>query len=438
MTQRRRRSASRFLRHWRLSRATRLRVYLVLGLSCLSLAFLGCLAGHDHRPWFAPRPAGPTGSTPPVVDRTIRVRLLGLRPEPRFDLQILCAYRLRDGRGGRELTRAGQPLPRVTVAPAAGSGAILLGAASCNTDDLLVEPDGDAALVVNDRTYRGRLRIRRADSGLTVTNLVDVESYLCGVLRGELPRGFDPQAQRALAVAARTYVLYEKLTAPVDHDYDVLSDERSQMYVGVAGEDRRAVEAVRETSGEPAGRRRRARKIFSTYYSSCCGGMTQSVREFRPGDPFVPTLAGGVRCNDCSAAPAFAWGPVTLSKIEITKRLVARYPRLASLGQITAVAVDQTGPDGRATRIRVTGSGGAATTLVGEDFRLSMGGHVLKSTRFRLVDSGKSVRFADGRGFGHGVGLCQYGADHRARMGATYRQILEFYFPGVIVRRVYR
>jgi stage II sporulation protein D len=258
------------------------------------------------------------------------------------------------------------------------------------------------------------------------------------VLRGELPAHFHPQAQRALAVAARSYVLYEKLTAPAGRDYDVLADERSQMYIGVKGEDATAVGAVDDTLGEVClVRDGGSEKVFSTYYSSSCGGMTQPVLEFRPGDPNVPSLAGNVVCNDCYLAPSFQWNPVRMSKAEITRRVVARYPRLSRLGQITQVTVEDRGKSGRATKIKLVGSGGASEILVAEDFRLCLGGHTLKSTRFKIVDEGSKVRFVDGRGFGHGVGLCQYGADRQAKLGRSYRQILEYYYPGVIIRSVY-
>jgi len=406
---------------------------LLVSLAAITLGFVGCLT--REQPGIRQSPP-PDQNAKPSVDRSIRVRLLGAQPVPSFNLEIASACRVRDTQTGKQLISLTRPMATAKVAPAGRS--VMLGSTRCDTDDLLIEPGRDASIVVDGKTYRGSLRIRRSADGLTATNLVDVEDYLRGVLRGELPAHFHAQAQRALAVAARTYVFYEKLTAPPGRDYDVLADERSQMYIGVKGEDAAAVRAVDDTVGEVClVRVGGTEKVFSTYYSSSCGGMTQPVLEFRPGDPDVPTLAGNVVCNDCYLAPSYQWNPVRMSKAEITRRVVARYPRLSRLGQITRVSVEDRGKSGRATKIMLVGSGGASEILVGEDFRLCLGGHVLKSTRFKIVDEGSKIRFVDGRGFGHGVGLCQYGADRKAKLGKSYREILECYYPGVIIRSVY-
>ncbi len=406
---------------------------LLFSLASVTLAFVGCLT--RDQPGI--RQSTPeNSSTKSTVDRTIRVRLMGAQAVPAFNLEIASPCRVRDASTGKQLLSLTKPMAASRVAPA--RHAVMLGSTKCDSDDLLIEPSRDASLVIDGKTYRGSLRIRRSGDGLTATNLIDVEDYLRGVLRGELPAHFHPQAQRALAVAARTYVLYEKLTAPVGRDYDVLADERSQMYIGVKGEDATAVGAVDDTVGEVClVRDHGSEKVFSTYYSSSCGGMTQPVLEFRPGDPDVPTLAGNVVCNDCYLAPSFQWNPVRMSKAEITRRVVARYPRLSRLGQITQISVEERSKSGRATKIKLVGSGGTVEILVGEDFRLCVGGHTLKSTRFKIVDEGARVRFVDGRGFGHGVGLCQYGADRQAKLGRSYRQILEYYYPGVIIRSAY-
>lgn len=406
---------------------------LLISLAGITLGFVGCLTRESP----GIRQSAPdTGTSKATVDRTIRVRLLGGQPVSGFNLEIASPCRVRDASTGKQILSLTKPMPAARIAPS--KGGIMLGSTVCDSGEILIEPARDASLVVDGKTYRGNLRIRRTGEGLTATNYIDVEDYLRGVLRGELPAHFHPQAQRALAVAARTYVLYEKLTAPPGRDYDVLADERSQMYIGVKGEDATAVGAVDDTVGEVClVRDGGAEKVFSTYYSSSCGGMTQPVLEFRPGDPDVPTLAGNVICNDCYLAPSYQWNPVRVSKAEITRRVVARYPKLSRLGQITQVSVEERSKSGRATKIKLVGSGGSSEILVGEDFRLCVGGHTLKSTRFKIIDEGSKVRFVDGRGFGHGVGLCQYGADRQAKLGRGYHQILEYYYPGVIIRAAY-
>lgn len=425
------------MRRWSLRMRTlrrpSLRRALAVGLSLAALVFVGCLARRES---FLRR-EGPR-AVRWSIDSNVRIRLLSADPLDAVTLECTSPYRLRRFDGGRTLIDSPRPLAPSRLQPAARNpGGLLLAGARIEADDVLVEPRRDTCLFVNGNPYRGAIRVCRDGRGLAVTNLLNVEDYLRGVLRGELPEHFHSEAQRALAVAARTYVLYQKLTVGSRQDYDVLADERSQMYVGVKGEDRAADAAIEATRGQVClvdddGQER----IFCTYYSSCCGGMTQGVREFRPSDPVVAPLTGGVACNYCYLAPGYRWGPVRLTKAEITRRLVARYPSLGRLGQVTKVLPVTTGRDGRIVRVRVVGSGGQEEALVAEDFRLCLGGHVVKSTNCRIVDEGKFVRFVDGKGFGHGVGLCQYGADQLARKGRSFLQILQFYYPGAIVRRI--
>jgi len=394
----------------------------------------GCLIrGADTiRP--TPTPPGPPPK--PAIDRSVRVRLTGAQPVSTLQLSVITPFAIRDAGSARLLHESTQPLQDARVQSA--TSGLEFGPTRIDADDVVVVPAREPALIVNGRTYRGSLRVRRAADGLTATNILDIEDYLRGVLRGELPAGFHPQAQQALAVAARTYVIYERLTAPADRDFDVLADERSQMYIGVKGEDSIAVEAVENTKGLVCLVRDGDKdRVFSTYYSSCCGGVTQPVTDFRPSDPDVETLRGNVVCNDCYLAPSFKWGPLRIAKAEITQRVVARYPRLSRLGPITQVIPERVTDYGRITRVRLVGANGASETLVGEDFRLCVGGHVLRSTRTRIMDDGAFVRFVDGRGFGHGVGLCQYGAERQARLGRDYHDILRFYYPGVVFRTIY-
>ena len=142
-------------------------------------------------------------------------------------------------------------------------------------------------------------------------------------------------------------------------------------------------------------------------------------------------------CHDCYLSNHYEWPPVRISKAELTKRIVKRYPSVASIGQITSLRLKEIEPGGRVVRIQMNGSAGTNETLVGEDFRLCVGGHTLKSTHFTLTDEGAAFVFSEGRGFGHGVGLCQYGMETKASRGQDYRKILKTYYPGAEIRKLY-
>ena len=410
---------------------------LALVLGSLTLLLLGCYALRDREPW--KRPVEPRPPPEIHVDRMVRVRLLGRRPQAAVTLHVASPLVMTDVASGRPVQRDGMhSLPACTVLPGESDG-IYFGERYVDSSDVLITPKRDASIVVNGKTYRGLLRVRHVDGGLSFTNHIDVESYLRGVLRGELPRRFHPESFKAQCVAARTYVLYQMQRSSSGGTFDVYDDEGSQMYLGVRGEDGVADRAVEETRGQICVWNDRGRdKIFCTYYSSACGGRSQHVNNFKPNDPDVAPLAGNVVCEDCYLARFYRWDPVKMSKAEVTRRIVRRYPSVASIGTITRLRPKELTPDGRIIRIQLDGSTGENETLVGEDFRLSIGGHKLKSTRFTIETTKDHFVFRDGRGFGHGVGLCQHGMETKARRGRDYRQILSFYYPTSRIKTLYQ
>jgi stage II sporulation protein D len=399
---------------------------LALGLGSVTLLFLGCL----H---LRPDPPPPTVT----ADRLLRVRLGGRGPRQEGRLEVVGWFTATDFSSGEVLAGRGTRRGAVMVRPAAGKG-IDFGSRHFNCDDILIRPERDASIVLNNQTYRGLLRIRRYGDGLVFDNHLDIESYLRGVLRGELPRYFHPQAFKAQAVAARSYALYQKRNGSPNRAFDVYDSESSQVYIGVRGEDRVAVQAIEQTRGEVCvWNDNGTDKMFCTYYSSACGGCSQHVNNVKPRDPDVSPLAGNVRCSDCYLARFYRWDPVTLSKAELTKRLVACYPVLARLGRIVALQPVGTTADGRIIRIRLRGAAGRSDTLVGEDFRLAVGGRTLKSTNFDIEAHEDQFVFKNGRGYGHGIGLCQHGMETKARRGMDYKRILAIYYPGATVKKTY-
>ena len=150
-----------------------------------------------------------------------------------------------------------------------------------------------------------------------------------------------------------------------------------------------------------------------------------------------PPLAGNVPCSDCYLAKFYRWDSVEITRVELTKRLVAKYPTLSKLGTVVELEPKARTPDGRIIRMLLIGATDQNDTLLGEDFRLSVGGRVLKSTNFEIEARAQSFVFKNGKGFGHGVGLCQYGMETKARRGMDYRQILKVYYPQSDIKKLY-
>ncbi len=416
-------------RYDRLGRATKIALAVVP-----VLLLIGCYSFRERETWDTDHPK----ETPTVapMDRRIRVNLGGRSCRPEAKLAIDSTFSVTNAVSGEAVFQAHNAVREATIRPAAGRG-IEWGAEHFFSEDLIITPQRDASIVLDGRTYRGELRIRRDGNELRFVNHVDIEAYVRGVLRGELPRYFHEESFKAQAVAARTYVLYQTRRTPEDREWDVVDDEGSQMYIGVEGEDRVAVAAVRATTGEVCvcdwgGRE----DIFCTYYSSACGGMSQHVNNVKRNDPNVRPLQGNVICKDCYLAPHFEWGPETITKRELTDRIVRNYPQLKSLGLIRDLRAKATTTDGRIVMIELIGDGEPGT-LIGEDFRLCMGSRTLKSTRFEIETRPDHFVFRSGRGFGHGMGLCQWGMETKARRGWDYRRILATYYPSSSIRKLY-
>jgi len=393
----------------------------------------GAAAAADVSPVSLSRPTDNRSAIP--LDRNVRVRLCGRNGTQGFSLSIKARCTITETATHQVLDSDAVFLAAQRVTPAPLARGITIGARTFEVDEISIAPHEDAAIGIDGATYRGMLMIRRDGSKLLVNNVIDLEAYLPAVLAGELPASFQPEAFEAMAVAARTYVLYQKRLYGGKRDFDVLPDERSQVYADWTRVTPRAVAAVRATRGEictlPASE---GGSIFCTYYSSCCGGRSQPIWNVRRDEPSVEPLGGGVVCDGCKRAPHYRWGELRLSKAEISRRVMERYPSLRKLGRVSRVELIDSTPDGRMIRLRLVGTSGAADTLGAEDFRLAVGGRQLKSTRCRMYDDGDGIVFYDGYGYGHGVGLCQFGANSLARSGADHLQILQHYFPGCQVR----
>lgn len=329
----------------------------------------------------------------------------------------------------------------VSVTPDGGELAVSLDAGRLRIGPLEFEgpvqirPLDPEPFGIEDLHFRGRLELIPDPNSQTFSavNRVLLEEYLFGVIGAEMQSYWEPEALRAQAVASRTYCLFIKHRFGGGRDYDVRRSQAHQVYRGIAAETDPTRQAVQETVGQvllcpdPDGQD----YLFPAYYSSCCGGGTDDSRQIF-GDSY-PALRGTEcpHCRKSTRAEFFFWQPVSFTKEELTERIVGRYPDLRKLERIETVEAVRVSESGRVTSLRLTGSNGETAWLRGEDFRLAADptGRKLRSAVFRVHNSETSFEFIEGRGFGHGVGMCQSGAQALAREGKTYQEILAFYYP---------
>lgn len=302
--------------------------------------------------------------------------------------------------------------------------------------EILIRTDSPYVFEIEAIPFRGYLRLVQnpEGDGFLAVNHVPLESYLCGVVPAEMQSYWEPEALKAQAVACRTYSLYIKHRFGAGRLWDLKRTQANQVYKGVLAETTPTNRAVSQTAAQvlvwadPAGPKR----LFPAYYSSVCGGHTENSRNVF-GDS-LPPLAG-VECPYCrqtARSELYFWSGFRIDRKTLTERLVKRYPVLRQLGEIEQIEPVRLSENGRVCSVRLTGSTGQAAFLRGEDFRLSAdpSGQRLKSTFFKIHPTPEGFEFTDGRGFGHGVGLCQSGAQALARQGKSYQEILAYYYPG--------
>jgi len=308
-----------------------------------------------------------------------------------------------------------------------------------------LEPADDRSFVqFEGMSYRGSLRlVPAAGGGMLVINHLDMESYLAGVLARELYPHWDLETYRALAVAARTFALYHMKTVSPASPYDVGAGQAHQVYGGLAAETERAWAAVGSTHGRvlvhgPP----EAEKIFMAQYSACNGGYVNGAWVIRPAQD-IPPLAGGQKDDDGRSCPRFLWGPVSIPKSDVHRALAAAYESAATLRGVHDIRVVEQTSYGRPVWLDVRDDLGHSVRIRAEDLRLAIlrsdvpGGGRLYSMNCKIRVLPDAIEFYDGRGFGHGVGLSQWGAQDKASRGWNARQILEFYYPGASIVPAY-
>lgn len=285
---------------------------------------------------------------------------------------------------------------------------------------------------LGERSYAGRLIVRANGEQLVLVNEIGVEEYLKGVLPSEVPAAFHPTALQAQAIVARTYTLASRGKHARD-GFDLCDAWHCQVYRGLAGQDPRLNAAVDATAG-----------LIITYegqpiqavYHCACGGRTAASDTAWPGSRSLPYLRS-VSDSDggtpwCIDAPDAVWS----REIEQTRfaSALARYGVQAPISAIEVVARDE---GGRPREIALRGPCGEwrlAPALIRDALNAALGPGTLPSADFEAGPNGLSIVFA-GHGSGHGVGLCQWGANARAKAGQTAEEILAHYYPGTVVQR---
>jgi stage II sporulation protein D len=318
---------------------------------------------------------------------------------------------------------------------------------------VLARPAGRGGRIwVSGREYRGVVEVRMDLQGrMTVINELDMENYLRGVVPAEIGRLEEKQidAARVQAVAARTYALSHRGRRGAS-GFDVMATEEDQVYRGFAIETRVTDRAIVETHGLVAVYKG---EMIETYYSSTCGGHTESVHEgwLTRAVPYLRSVKdrGRGRGDFCGSSPWYRWTETwdreTLERI-LASALSMRTGQKIDTLELRDIRIRKRSKSGRVHLLEIRTDRGV-TALQGDAIRSvlrrpAQGAPALRSTLFSLKierDGHGRPRTvtARGGGYGHGIGLCQVGAIVMAGRGYRFDQILRHYYRGSRLLRAY-
>jgi len=309
-----------------------------------------------------------------------------------------------------------------------------------------IAPAGEDAVLVDGRPYRGEVLLRSVTPGrVSAINVLELEEYLRGVVPLEI--GARPaseiEAVKAQAVAARTYAIGH-MGRREALGFDFHATTADQVYGGLGREDPVADRAVRETRGEIL--------VYDgqpilAYYHSTCGGRTAAIDEVweRAPLPYLKAVSdatpeGGAYCEPSNR---YRWEE-RWSGEELRRILAQTLAGGATLGRIGRIRITQRTPTGRVDTLRIEADG-REHRVHGDSVRW-----VLRPAPDRILNSSLLLELeADeapdgvrqlrvrGGGWGHGIGMCQWGAIGRARHGQDHRTILTTYYRGTEILRLY-
>ena len=348
------------------------------------------------------------------IESSKYVRVAIIQDTKSLDLKVTGSYEITDARAKKVLSK-GKNLKTTLTSYKEG---ILLGGMNFNMDKIFIQSVDHALIIINGRRFRGNMEFVKKDNlGLVVINYIELEDYIKGILYHEVSHYWPIEALKAQAVVCRTYAL-NQMQENKSKDYDVTADIYSQVYGGRTSERYRTNEAVESTRGEVL---TFEGDIFPAYYHATCAGHTEDASLLWNID--IPPLKG-VACNYCKNSPHFKWHTV-LSTQEVGDALAKSEYKIKAIKDILIDGKDRSG---RIINLKLV-SDEKNIKVPAKDFRNIIGPNILRSTNFKVKVIENDVVF-EGLGWGHGVGLCQWGAYFMAKEGDTFRQILEYYYPG--------
>ena len=363
----------------------------------------------------------------------VRVRLTGPTTREQLTITSRNALDVIHGEPGDAPWRNIQEGGRVHVRRRGDE--IRIGDRSVGGGPVRFQPPDNRTVRVNGNRYRGEIVVYlHRNGGLEVVNRVPVTYYLWGVMDGEMPAQAGMEALRAQAIASRTYVLWERSFQRRENPaarYDVKDSTASQRYPGMTAKQNRFRRAVRSTRGVIL---LYGGDLLHTYYHSTCGGRTAHAADTLGHEqrPVPAALQGGVPCHWDAHSAYYRW-QTTVPQTTLRNR----FKDVSSSG-INDIVVHKQTSNGRVLEIQLVGADGSKEVVKGWTFQDRLSDLGVHSTWFRVSGREGNGFSLIGKGWGHGVGMCQMGAIGVAEQeGSSYEWILTHYYPGATLADAY-
>jgi stage II sporulation protein D len=412
-----------------------------------------------------PKPQPVERPTPPKSEPAIRIKSGGLpKDAPRIEIKGPGpdVWIVEPG-AGRPGTVASGPVEfrwtdqgwKVTERVGSASAAIVSvpARATLEISALGGEPQ---QLTAFGSTWPGRIRLvpqpNDVNEPVDVVHVVSMEEYLPGVIAKELFNKWGVATHRAQAIAARSWALCEMEMWRTRRHFDAVAGEMGQAWIGATAH-RRSLDAVAATRGQVLVY---ASRVVPAYYSSCCGGARAAARDAISTsvvNDIAPLSVSGSDGRDCcSWSPTYRWQlKFDAATIAATLPAWARAEGFASLFKVDGirrVEIAERNKAGRPVLFTITDAKGGVFGVPAERLRWALNADPrdpqnlrpakerVKSAYFEPFLAGRELVIS-GRGHGHGVGMCQYGAEAMSKNGSSMQAILARYYPGASVERSY-
>lgn len=315
-------------------------------------------------------------------------------------------------------------MPTETISIVKDTGEILFRNQHLKADGLYISTKKQGTVTINGIMYRGDMKIMvdKNSGHMNVINILALSDYLQGVLCEEISPQWNIEAIKAQAIASRTFALY-KMQKSIKDDFDVTDDVFSQVYGGLTTEDPRTNKAIQETEGFVLTYNG---SLFPAFFHSTCGGNTEDVNEIWPMN--YPCLKQ-IKCDFCKNSKNYSWTDV-LKLLDIGNKIKKNMSDKKITSDIRDIRILSYNQSGRIKELEIIYDNNQKIKMTGHEFRMAVGPDIIKSTNFTVAVKNRLAYF-QGYGWGHGIGLCQWGAKYLAETkNMSAKEILAYYYPG--------